>query len=236
MSSIRSRRPTCSALALAVILVAGPGALASPIPFSTTGFLNEFGAPDPSTRIDPIALQHLHFEGTRGTLVPGANAPVSLGRFVIDPMPSGTRSTLVHVPFDIELRAPSFNQTLPQWTFPDGRTVHLTTVIDNSIVIHGFLDGSLDGPGTGSASKLTASIDSVKLGGLRAYTADHIHVFHFPIPLQRLQIDPQTVSPSGDIALRARIAPVPEPAPLGLLATTLIGLVLRRRRSPRLES
>jgi hypothetical protein len=169
---IPARRSRVALLAPVVLTLTAPGILAvreaqaDPIRYETFGQVDRLG---PSAG-PPV----VRFEGTGGTFDPDSSIP--LGRFVIDAPAPGESTVYDDIPLAIELNAPDLDRTIS----PGG----IRTEIDASVVIRGRLGGVIrDG-----APGLVATFDSVELGGLLPFNADHIHQYAFPIPLTDLTL------------------------------------------------
>ncbi len=186
-------------------------AMAAPIGYTTTG----------------SAGPHVRFEGSGGSLEPGAM--ISLGKFVIDAPAPGTSTGVDDEPFVIALRTPAFDQPVPEGP----ATAPYPTTIESSLLIRGRLSGVIrDG-----APGLVATIDSVQLGGLGPYLTGHVQRFSFPVPIADVKLPAGEIlliptdgwggTSSKSVELTAQLVPEPAAwAAWGLAA--LIGVMARR--------
>ncbi len=158
--------------------------------YSTTGTVASQA--NPSTVSGPAVLQ---FQGVgNGTYAPGSGQPIDLGQFVVAPTPTPLAAPTIYsgTPFEVRVRAPGSDKTssvpLLDKVFPKlGHSLHLKTVTLGSLLIDGHLNGTVAATGQ---SGVTATIDSVKLGGVQAHTQDHITRYAFPIRFSQLKLPP----------------------------------------------
>jgi hypothetical protein len=216
MSALVPARRRFALLAPAVLILTAPGTLAigeaqsAPIRYQTFG------------EIDRLGPSVVRFEGAAGTFTPGSSVP--LGRFVIDISAPGESIVYDDTPFAIELHAPDLDRTIS----PGG----IRTEIDASVVIRGRLGGVV----RDSAPGLVARFDSVELGGLLPFNADHIQQYAFPIPLADLELPPAQLllipTGGGSQSVELRVQAVPEPSMTLVFLAGLAGAGLWRRRLP----
>jgi hypothetical protein len=222
------RRIALLPLALAFGVLAARDADAAPLRYETDGWVEP-----PVLTSYPYATP-VRFEGAAGML--DAGSPFHLGTFLIDPPALGATIDFVDTSFALGIRTPELNLTIP----PDGPD-SIRTEIDNSLIIRGRINGRLS---DSEPSFLSATFDSVDIGGIYYYTLDHIHEFAFPFPASDLSLPAglTLVPPVGGWGLdgspiRVEVATqvVPEPATaLVLLAgAAAFGLRWRGRRSSR---
>ena len=227
------------ALLLALIGLVPNAALADASPpsyqYSVTGTgLNSTGVSGPNV---------ISFVGTGpqgATLTPGA--PFSLGQFAINTGLGLGSTTYNHADFNIELHLPQFNTTTPLGPVTPSNSYPGYSHQINQEVIHGHLDGTVNGSGQ---SNVVATIDSVKAGyGLDPVIPEDKYNYVFPFPDSDVKV-PGTISLAAGagqthVAVSAEIvssigypAPAPEPTTLALYAAALGGLAFWRRQRRR---
>jgi hypothetical protein len=233
------RIPRLRLWALALVLIAsgtwraGAAPLDQPIPYETAGSIGQYGLPDPSGTIEGAAV--IRFQGqTDASFTP--SSPFSLGDFVVAPA-AGGGTTYVHTPFEIELRTPEFDRIIPAPLVPTpaGPPAGLATVIDNSVVIRGFLDGTVAGSGR---SDVVATLASIAVGpaAWRIFAQDDLRQYAFPFPLSELSVEGRlplttTSGAGGRFALAAEVLAVPEPTVLCVTLIACAGWTVGRRVS-----
>jgi hypothetical protein len=231
-----------------------------PFGYDTLGVV-DIGA-DPASVNGPAILQ---FKGvTDATFNPKVFAPINLGQFVASPATSATGqvTTYTDTPFEVEIKTPEFNKTssVPVLSslFPTlGKKLDLKTLVENSLLLQGHLDGTV---GPNGQANITATVDSIKLGSFDGQTTDHATHFAFPIRFSQLVLPPSWVlststasvttpptptppttattgtiapAPAAEMLVSTPIPtpiPTPEPSTIVFFATALGGLVLGRRR------
>lgn len=233
-----------------------------PFDYNTSGAVG-IGA-NPASVNGPSILQ---FQGITGaSFDPKSTDPINLGQFVVAPslVAAGQTTTYSGTPFEVEIQTPEFNKTssVPVLAkiFPTfGKRLDLKTVIENSLLLKGHLDGTV---GANGQAHVTATVDSIKLGSMEAQSQQN-HVTHYAFPIRysqlRLpsswvmsrtnQITTSTTSHShshsttvatststGGIApapaaeMLITPTPTPEPSTVVFFAVALGGLLLGRRR------
>ncbi len=171
----------------------------------------------------------LQFQGVTGAIFnpKGLNAalynansvpPISLGQFVAvhSSLVLGQSTTYSGTPFEVEIQTPEFNKTntvpLLDKVFPTlGKKLDLKTVIENSVLLKGHLDGTV---GANGQVNVTATIDSVKLGSMEVQTQDHVTHYTFPIRFSQLKLPSSWVISSSAPVTTAPMIPVTTTTPV----------------------
>jgi len=212
-----------------------------PFNYHTTGIVGIHAAPN--SVHGPAVLQYQGVAGS--TYLPGAGQPIDLGQFVVPPgtVTNGQATTYDHTPFAVQVRAPEFDKTssvpLLDKAFPKlGNKLGLKTVTESSLLIRGQLNGTVSPAGQ---SDVTATINTVRPGGLEKQTQDHVTRYAFPIRFGDLTLPPSwmmsSMTPGMAAASAELLTPAPtaapEPSTLALFGAILGGLALARRRNSR---
>ena len=184
-----------------------PGPSAASFAYNTTGSIHVESAP--SSVSGPATLQ---FQGvTNGVYTVAQGQSIQLGQFVVPASTNtyGSPTTFTNTPFELQVTAPEFNKTttvpLLDKVFPTlGKSFHLKTETDNSLLIRGVLNGTVSASGQ---ANLAATVGSIKLGGINATTTDHITRYTFPIRFSQLRL-PSSWTESSPLAVNV---PLPTP-------------------------
>jgi hypothetical protein len=219
-----------------------------PFAYNTSGAVGIGAAPGSVS--GPAVLQ---FQGVSGaSFDPKSGRAIDLGQFVASPSSTalGRPTTYTGTPFEVEIQTPEFDKTktVPVLAklFPTfGKKFNLKSVVENSLLLKGHLDGTV---GANGRANVTATVDSIRLGSIEAPGQDHATHYAFPIRFSQLKLPPSwTMSASAPITtggnaspaiapppaaqmLAANPTPTPEPSTIVLFAVGLGGLVLGRRR------
>ncbi len=211
-----------------------------PFSYDTTGVVDIAAAPGSIT--GPSALQFQNVTG--GTFVPGTGQTLQVGRFAVpaDSASIGQATTYDHTPFEVQIRTPEFDRTstvpLLDRVFPKlGHKFKLKTLTENSLLLRGHLTGLIQPNGM---SGVTATVDSIRPGGLEPSSKNYVTHYAFPIRFGDFKLPPDwitttmTTTPTAGAAaqmLDPAPTPAPEPSTIALYAAVLGGLALARRRS-----
>ncbi len=193
--------------------------------YNTSGEIRTHGAA--STLTGPSQLS---FSGVSNAVyATGSNQTIQLGQFVVNPVntPSGASvvSTYRGTPFVIQIRAPAYDKTskvsvldnlLPSF----GRAFHLKTQTINSLLIRGHLDGTVNGS---SQSSVTATVDSVKLGGTQPTSKSYATNYTFPVRYSDLKLPTSWTMNTAGNALATLPGSIPGmPTPAAMTASAQI--------------
>jgi hypothetical protein len=143
-----------------------------PFAYETDGVVS-IGA-DPSTVSGPAVLQ---FQGvTSASFNPNVVQPINLGQFVAVPssLASGQTTTYNGTPFEVEIQTPEFNKSssvpILDQIFPSlDKKLKLKSIVENSLLLKGHLDGTV---GANGQVNVVATVDSIKLGGISGSSSD----------------------------------------------------------------
>ena len=174
-----------------------------PFAYNTSGDVSV--AADPSSVSGPAVLQ---FEGVTGaSFDPKSGQPINLGQFVVAPssVAAGQATSFAGTPFEVQVDAPEFNKTssVPVFDklFPTfGKKLHLKTVIENSLLLKGHLDGVV---GANGQANVTATVDSIKLGSMNVQSQDHVTHYTFPIRYGQLKLPTSWAMGAGSVTTPA---------------------------------
>ena len=182
-----------------------------PFAYNTSGDVSV--AADPASVSGPAVLQ---FQGVTGaSFDPRSGQVLNLGQFVAAPssVASGQATTFNGTPFEVEVQAPEFNKTssvpVLDKIFPTyGKKLNLKTVVENSLLLKGHLDGAVAANGQ---VNVTATVDSIKLGSMDVQTQDHATHYAFPIRYSQLKLPSSWVMGGTSITTPA-LTPTTTPA------------------------
>jgi len=177
----------------------------------------------PSTVKGP---DQLSFNGVNNAVyITGSNDTIQLGQFVVKPAKTSTGAdavtTYTGTPFAIQIRTPQYDKTskvpvldtlLPNF----GKTFHLKTQTLNSLLIRGHLDGTVNGSAN---SSVTATVDSVKLGGIQGALKGYATSYSFPVRSSDLKLPTSWTMNTAGNALATAANPSATSASAQLLAT-----------------
>ena len=161
-----------------------------PFVYDTSGIVG-IGA-DPASVNGPAVLQ---FQGlTNAPFHPSSGQTVPLGQFVVSPSSAslGQTTTYTDTPFEVQVQTPEFNKTntvpVLSSVFPTlGKSLRLKTLVENSLLVKGHLDGTV---GPNGQVNVIATVASIKLGSLDAPTTDHSTRYTFPIRFSQFKLPP----------------------------------------------
>ena len=228
--------------------------------YNTTGGVRSQA--DPSSIKGPAQLA---FSGVSSAVyVTDSNQPIQLGQFTVTPAKTASGAaavtTYAGTPFVIQVRAPGFDKTSKIALLADalpnfGRAFHLSTHTVNSLLIKGHLDGTVNGSAT---SSVTATVDSVHLGGLQAPSKSYATNYTFPVRYTDLKLPTSWTMNTANNALATGTGtttatsaaqllatpaaemltatplggptPTPEPATIVIFAAAIGGFAWSRRR------
>ncbi len=166
-----------------------------PFAYDTSGIVN-IGA-DPASVSGPAVLQ---FQGvTNASFDPLLKTPqvINLGQFVVEPstLIAGQATTYSDTPFEVQVQTPEFNKTntvpVLDKIFPTfGKQLDLKTVIENSLLLKGHLDGTV---GANGQVNIVATVDSIKLGSINSASQDNVTHYAFPIRFSQFNLPPSWV-------------------------------------------
>ena len=198
-----------SSLILALGAAVAPGTALAAAKTTTTTITNPYQVIVPKTfeynttgtirtQADPASIkgpEQLSFNGVNNAVyVTGSKDTIQLGQFVVSPVRSASGAAAVTTydgtPFAIQVRAPEYDKTskvpvlasfLPNFT----KTFHLKTQTLNSLLIRGHLDGTIDAD---TNSSVTATVDSVRLGGVQGALKGYATNYTFPVRYSDLKL------------------------------------------------
>lgn len=212
-------------LSLAFFAAGGvPEVRAAAVRYAAQGWVEDLPSRTDSTITGATGVE---FEGVGGSLDLAASDPFRLGVLTVELDSETSPGRFERTPFSLEIQLPDLERAIPAGD-PEG-SPDIRTVVDQSLVVEGVLDGWIHSDGS---SDLAFEVSEIRPGGLRFVTADHIRRYAFPIPLDSLVVTaPESLGPADGgavrLALQAQI--VPEPTTLALFAPLVLGLALRRR-------
>ena len=178
--------------------------------YNTTGTIRTQGASASLT-----GPSQLSFNGVSNAVyVTGSNQTIQLGQFVVNPATTASGaaavSTYHDTPFVIQVRAPGYDKTskvaLLAEVLPNfGRSFHLKTETINSLLIRGHLDGTVN---PSAQSSVTATVDSVKLGGTQPTSKSYGINYTFPVRYSDLKLPTSwTMNTAGNALAATSINP-----------------------------
>jgi hypothetical protein len=195
--------------------LAQPAAIASSMRFQTTGTIESIGVTG-----TPV----IHFVGNDGSLTTGSG--FDLGRFVVDPLPAGRRTTYNQTPFEVAFTPRSVDGV----AIPGGPPV----------VLHGLITGTIVGGNSSNASfwidRMTYPMEETPHfpSYVPPFRAGKFLDSIFDAPDASSWIKPSSMG--GSTPLRAVIQselspePVPEPSTIVLFAGLAAVAAFRRFR------
>ena len=196
-----------------------------------------YAASRPHSVTGPARLQ---FEGVNGgNYYPNSGQSIDLGQFTVDSTVPGVATSFDGTPFRVQIHALGLDKTsrvplLSSVFSKFAKDLHLKTVRENSVLLRGHLDGTVNADGT---TDLKATVDSVRLGSLDPSTSDHITKYTFPIRFGELKLPPGwATAPSAyphAVSAQVLATPAPEPSSILVFVAALGGLAFARyRRRP----
>ena len=155
----------------------------------------------------------LSFDGVSNAVyATGSGQTIQLGQFVVTPAKTAAGASAVTTydgtPFVIQVKAPGHDKSssvpvlaglLPSF----GKSFHLKSQTINSLLIRGHLDGTVNG----ANSSVTATVDSVRPGGLGAGPKNTAVTYTFPVRYNDLKLPTSWSMNTANAALAAAAIP-----------------------------